>query len=243
MGTQTRKKRELEEREANILAVARESLIASGYRGLNMDAIASELDYSKGTIYNHFNCKEEIIIALAIETMEKRWEMFQRAAAYSGLPRERIAAVGVAAELFVRLYPSHFEVEQLIRATSIWEKTSETRRQTMFACESRCMGLLAGVVRDGISQGHLSLPDDFQPEDLVFGLWSQTFGAYSIIATSDDLSMLGVGDPYSAVRINLNRMLDGYHWSPLSSDYNYVELAERLKGEIFPQECEHAFTV
>jgi AcrR family transcriptional regulator len=220
--------------------VARDTLVDEGYLGLNMDLIAQELEYSKGTIYNHFRCKEEIIIALAIETMEKRSEMFQRASAYTGMPRERLAAVGVAAELFVRLFPSHFQVEQLIRSTSIWEKTSHERRTSMHLCESRCMGLLTGIVRDAMAQGHLSLPEDMTPEDLVFGLWSQTFGAYSIIATAEGLDSLGVSEPYRAVRTNINLMLDGYGWTPTSKEYDYLALFERLQSEVFPDESRQA---
>lgn len=240
MSTLTRKQREIKEREGRILDVARNTLVNVGYLNLSMDAIAAELEYSKGTIYNHFGCKEEIIIALAIETMDKRSEMFQRAAAYQGTPRERLSAIGVAAELFVRLFPSHFEVERLIHATSIWEKTSEERRTAVHLCESRCMGLVAGIVRDGIAQGHLTLSEEITPEDLVFGLWSQTFGAYSIIATSEGLETLGVSDPYRAVRKNINAMLDGYGWTPTSDDYDYLELFERLQEEIFPDECRNA---
>jgi AcrR family transcriptional regulator len=243
MNTLTRKQREIQERETKILDVARQMLTAGGYLGLNMDAIAAQLEYSKGTIYNHFSCKEEIIIALAIETMDKRSEMMQRAASYRGLPRERMAGIGVAAELFVRLYPSHFRVEQLIRSASIWEKTSENRRQVMHGCESRCMGIVAGIVRDGVAQGHLELPDGMTPEDLVFGLWSQTFGAYSIIATSDSLTALGVADPYRAVRRNVNFTLDGYGWTPLSSETDYLELFERLQTEVFPNECREILAV
>ena len=57
-------------------------LVESGYLGLSMDAIAGSLSYSKGTIYNHFPCKEEIIIALALQTMKKRFQLFQDAAQF-----------------------------------------------------------------------------------------------------------------------------------------------------------------
>ena len=237
MNTISRKQREIQEREARILQLARKMLEESGYLGLNMDAIASSLEYSKGTIYNHFPCKEEIIIALAVETMGKRTDLFERAATYRGLPRERITAVGVAGELFVKLYPSHFHVEQLIRSYSIWEKTSEIRRQTMRMCETRCMGIVAGIVRDAISQGHLELPDTVCPEDLVFGLWSQTYGAHSIIATSGSMVDLGIHDPFAAVRHSILRCLDGFGWCPLSTDYDYQGLFDRLQQELFPDEC------
>lgn len=236
MQTLTRKQREIRQREIQILRVARGMLVDCGYLGLSMDAIAAALDYSKGTIYNHFPCKEEIIIALAIQTMDQRTDMFVRAASVTGAPRQRLSAVGAAAELFVRLYPDHFGVEQLIRSPSIRDKTSENRRGMMHGAESRCMGIVAGIVRDGIDSGDLQLPSDLTPEDLVFGLWSQAFGAYSIIATSDGLEDHGVVDPYRAVRQTINRTLDGYLWTPLSTECDYLDLFERQMAEVFPNE-------
>ena len=232
----SRKQREIAQREGRILAVARRMLKERGYLGLSMDAIAAELDYSKGTIYNHFSCKEEIIIALAIETMDKRSEMFEKAARQVGPSRVRMAAIGVASELFVRLYPDHFEVEQLIRSSSIWDKTSETRRLRMHEGESRCMGIVAGIVRAGIAEAEIELPDDMAPEDLVFGLWSLSFGAYSIIVTTESLQEHGVRDPYLAVRRNINILLDGFPWNPVSTEFDYLELFDQMVGDVFPEE-------
>lgn len=230
------KQQEIAQREANILAVARPLLAAGGYLGLSMDAIAAQLDYSKGTIYNHFPCKEEIIIALAIETMQKRTEMFAKGAAFEGPSRQRLAAIGVASELFVRLHAQHFDVEQLIRCASIWDKTSERRRGEMHASESRCIEIVAAIVRAGVAAGDVSLPAEMTPEDLVFGLWSLTFGAYSIMVTSESLPEHGVGDPFLAVRRNINMLLDGFPWNPTSQEFDYFELYERLISEVFPDE-------
>ena len=121
----TRKERQRLEREQRILEVASQLLLERGYLGLTMDRIAREIEYSKGTIYQHFSCKEEIILALALQTMEKRKELFQRASSFRGRSRERLQAIGVAAELFVRLYSDHFKVEQIIRSDSIWRSTGE----------------------------------------------------------------------------------------------------------------------
>ena len=98
------------------------------------------------------------------------------------------------------------------------------------------MGIVAGIIRDGISRRELELPEGASPEDLVFGLWSQTFGAYAIIATSDTLEHLGINDPFTAVRYNINRMLDGYGWRPFSTEFDYLGLFDQLLEEIFPEE-------
>ena len=72
MNQLTRKQREFEQREQLILKIAREMLIQQGYLGLRMDHIADRIEYSKGTIYQHFPNKEEIILALANSAMNKR---------------------------------------------------------------------------------------------------------------------------------------------------------------------------
>ena len=238
MSTLSRKQREIQEREERILAVARDQLVQHGYHGLSMDRIAQALEYAKGTIYNHFPCKEEIMLALANQALEKRTEMFRRVASMSGGTRERLAGIGAAAELFARGFPNHFAVEQLIRSSSIWDKTSEKRRQTMQRCESRCMEIVAGIVRDAVASGDLQLPEGYAAEDVVFGLWSMSFGAYSIIATSESLAELGVSDPYLVVRRNMNAMVDGLGWRPMSHEIDYTALFERIQQEVFGEETE-----
>ena len=242
MSTLTRKQREIQERRGKILDVARRLFVTEGYHGLSMDRVAAELDYSKGTIYNHFPCKEEILIALANEALSIRTVMFRKAAQYAGNSRERLAAVGMAVEHFVRRFPNHFAVEQLIRSTSIWDKTSEKSRQAMVQCESICMEIVAGVVRDGIASGDLELVDGMTPEGVVFGLWSLSFGAYSIIATSFSLQDIGIADPYETVRRNMNTMVDGLGWRPLSHEHDYMALFDHLQVELFSESPSAATT-
>ena len=156
-------------REAQILEVARGHLLTGGYLGLNMDRIATEMEYSKGTIYQHFRNKEEILIALANEALHLRSSMFEKAAQYPGTSRQRVASVGAAAEAFVELAPHYFVVEQIVRASSIWEKTSSERREVMRNCERRCMAIVGGIARDAVAQGDLPMPRDLRPEEIVFG--------------------------------------------------------------------------
>lgn len=233
MVAESRKQREIREREARILEVARTHLLGGGYLGLNMERIAAEMEYSKGTIYQHFRNKEEILIALANEALQLRSSMFDRAAQYSGTSRQRIAAVGAAAEAFVEMAPHYFLVEQIVRASSIWEKTSEERRDLMARCERRCVAIVGGVVRDAVSHGDLTLPDGYAPEDVVFNLWSINLGAQTISSSSDSLHEIGIPNPVASLRRGQNQMLDGYGWLPLSTQFDYASHMDRVKQELF----------
>lgn len=231
--TLNRKERQRREREAKILDLARGMLRQVGYLGLSMDRIAAEMEYSKGTIYQHFPNKEEIILALANQALEQRIDMFERAATWRGGSRERMAAIGAAAEEFVERYPQHFAVEQIVRSASIWEKTSDERRQFMGTCEARCMQVVGGVVRDAMAQGDLKLPEGRSAEDLVFGLWSLNFGAYTILTSSSSLPEYGIADPVAALRDSQKLLLDGYRWRPLSHEFDYIRTMDQVRRELF----------
>ena len=232
MNRSPRKEREWKEREARILEVARRLLREHGYLGLKMDEIASEMEYSKGTIYQHFSSKEDVIMELAVQTIEKRLELMARASEYRGRPRERVAALGVAVELFVRRFPDYFRVEQIIRADSIRDKTAPERQERLISCELRCMGIVTGIVRDGIATGDLTLPEFLTPEQLTFGMWSLSFGGSSIITTGH-LGELGVEKPFEAIINNIQMLLDGLNWKPLSHEMDYPKTMERIAEELF----------
>ncbi|MBA2113638.1 TetR/AcrR family transcriptional regulator [Bremerella alba] len=236
MPTLSRKQREIQDREAQILSVAREMLLKDGYLGMSMDRIAEAVEYGKGTVYRHFPNKEDIILALAVETQKKRTALFQRASLFRGASRERLTAVGVACELFVRLYTSHFHVEQVVRLSSIWEKTSEKRQNVLRTCEQACMGIVSGIVRDAVSQGDLTLPEDITPEDMVFGMWAINFGSFSIMSTSGSLDEIGIEDPTLAIRGCINHMLDGFGWRLLSTEHDYEAVFEKALTETFADE-------
>lgn len=232
MVQQTRKQREIQQRQELILDVAREMLVTEGYLGLRMDYIAEKLEYSKGTIYQHFPNKEEIILALVNQALGKRSDMFSYAVTLRQPSRERLACVGAAAEVFVQTFPHFFQVEQIVRINSIWEKTSEKRRTVMRSCESRCMSVVSGVVRDAVAHGDLELPKDCVPEDIVFGLWSINSGAFAIISSGDSLQEIGIRDGLEALRLNQNKMLDGYGWKPLSTEFDFDALLAQAKQEL-----------
>jgi AcrR family transcriptional regulator len=236
MGTVTRKQREIRDRETKILALARDMLLEQGYHGLSMDRIADALEYSKGTIYKHFSSKEEVLLALANQAIEQRLHLFRRGAAFRGRTRERLYGIGLAGELFVRLYPHHFSVEQVIRLSSVWEKTSENRRDFMRSCEAQCVEVVGGVIRDAVASGDLELPANVLPEQLVFGLWAMNFGAYSITSSSTTLTEIGIADAFETLRWNYAMLLDGCGWRPLSIEFDYGASMDRVGQEVFANE-------
>ena len=242
METLSRKQREIAEREQLVLEVARTMLAEKGYLGLTMDRIAAATEYSKGTIYQHFSCKEEVMAALAIEAMGKRIELFERAATFQGRARERMAAIGIADGLFVRFYPRHFEIEKILTANSMREKTSEIRQKALEAHDFRCFNTVVGIIRDGAAAGDLALATPESASQIAYGIWSMAFGSH-LIAGNDNVDLhqkMGIDDPEAVLWDNFNHLLDGYAWAPLSTEWDYPATLERIQKEVFSDELRNA---
>jgi hypothetical protein len=96
--------------------------------------------------------------------------------------------------------------------------------------------VVAGVVRDAVASEDLVLPQGFTPEKLVFGLWSLTSGAFSIVFTSDSLAQMGLDDPFETVREHTDALLDGHGWKPLSHQFDSNQILNKIRSEVFGNE-------
>jgi len=237
MNRSARKQQEIEAREKKILEVAARMFLESGYHGLNMDDIAQEIGCAKGTVYGHFRNKEDILMEMASQGVDKRAEMFSKAAAFPGKPRVRMAVVGLSCQLFVRAYPQYFAAEVILRTETLREKAAPERQEFMRACEARCMQILAGIIRDAVAAGDLTLPEEMNAEELTFGLWSLTYGGFSLLETGTPLQNLGIRDPYKAVFQNAHLILDGIDWKPLFAEIDYAAINETALEKLFPNEA------
>ncbi len=238
MTTLTRKQREILQREQLILDVARRMLIERGYVGLNMDRIAEQCEYSKGTIYQHFSCKEDLVAALTIQTMTVRAELFQRAAQVEGHGRARMTSVGVADEIFNKLYPEHARMEQICRVDSIMERCSPERLEVLVETENGCLVAALTIIQDAMKHGEVPVNGDPQvlTMQIMFGLWSMAWGGRTIIALgAADRKMEGL-DPEQLLQHSFQKLLDAYGWRPLSNEWDYRAAIERGRTEVFKDE-------
>jgi AcrR family transcriptional regulator len=231
----SRKQREMEQRAAEILRVARPILIAEGFQSLSMDRVASQMEYAKGTIYNHFPNKEEIVLALAVESMELRRTLFEQSSHVPGPARFRMMALGAACEFFTQHCTDDFLVEQCIRNQSIWDKSSERRQSLIRQCEGQCMGIVAGIVRDAVARNELVIPEGLTPEEFVFGFWAINYGSQILTYSSPSLPAIGINDPFNAIRVHCCTLLNGFSWQPTMMLVEYNEFMSKLNESLQPK--------
>lgn len=231
MSTTDRKQREREAREDLILAVARRMLFESGYHGLNMDRVAEAVEYSKGTIYQHFTTKEDLILAVVLQDDRDRCLLFEQAGLYPGGSRERMSAQIIAHEVFLERRPGCFRIYQMARATSFWEKTSPERQAEAERLNQRLFSYLLSIVHQGIADGDLVL-SDLQPDQVLFGLWTMALGAHTLEVDMDIKKGIHVPTTPAYLPRCMNIYLDGLGWKPLRQDLDLASIREWVMREV-----------
>jgi len=232
----TRKQRELFDREQLILDTAKIILNTEGFANLSMERIAAEVEYSKGTIYNHFKSKEEVITGISCRCISNLIELFSRARNHTGSNRERIAAVGIAQSLYAQLNPVEFQNLPLIKSQAIREKISEEKSNELLQLEQSITSIVKEIVMDALNDGDIPANESFVPDGIVFGLWSMGYGTDLLHLSGIPFEQLGMLQPLDMMWVNSNKLLDSYNWKPLSTEFDINNMREKLTKELFPDE-------
>ncbi len=234
--TQQRKERERAAREELILEHGRRLLLREGFQNLNLDELARSIEYSKGTIYLHFETKEDLALAIATGALKERADLFERASKFTGLTRERMRAVGFACCQFAIVHRDYFNIEMMLRSQSFWEKASEERRRQHGLQAGRLFHIVSSIATEAIRAGDLA--PEVRTQDVALSLIAITMGSH-IASMQPDIQMLcGLTDPVAAVaavRRNQDLICDGWGWKPLLKDFDYTATDKRIKTEIFPE--------
>jgi AcrR family transcriptional regulator len=179
-----------------------------------MDDVAEAIDYSKGTVYQHYTSKEDALIASCTDSCTELAGWFERAAAIPGRSRERMVAIAESYFRFVREREVTFRVIPLIQSPTVLEKVSPPRLRAMEAAHERVVAACLGIVRDAVAIGDLVLARGTTPETVTFGLWATMFGGYLLAEMHRPDGILGVRDPEKAIRSSWEAHMDGLRWKP-----------------------------
>jgi AcrR family transcriptional regulator len=200
-----------------------------------MDQIASQIEYSKGTLYQHFSCKEEVLAAIDAESDAIRSSFFDRAARFAGCARERLTCLGYAYELYFVKYPNHFNCERIIESPEVQQKISPKRRSSAKSQDQHCFQVMYEMIADAHREGNLQIGSTMSPEKLCFNLWATTSGAFSKLAANFELPGVSSEELLLSVRHHIWLALDGYQWRPLSTEFDYNTVITRSRTEIFSE--------
>lgn len=230
------KPEELESREAGFLKIARRLFLSHGLEGLTMERLAASTAYSKGTLYQHFGSKEDLLSALSLESGEFRLKLLQRAAKFEGKSRERAIAIAKTDYIVFKLQPDYWKTEQLMNALSLGTKISPERRRAMDEQAEKSALIAVNVIRDAVACGDLKLPAALTPEQVFLGLLGASHGLY-VYCSPDSPLRQWTGDHWATHEKLFGCACDGFGWHPFSADWDYRATVRRVWQEVFSQEA------
>jgi len=233
MATLSRKQREIAQRHQLFLDIARDLINEEGCAALNMDRLAELGEYSRGTVYQHFPCKEEVLIEVCNGSMSYLLSLFERARAIPYCNRDRILAVMVAHNYFDLRQPHCNKILQYTSDNSIMDKVSETNLQKHNKLEQSLMQVVGSIVGDALIAKELTLPKDLTAIELVFGLWSLNHGSQLLQSSEVHLDEIGISKPDETIARIIAAMLDGLDWQPLYDANKHSDLMKWLKDTVF----------
>jgi AcrR family transcriptional regulator len=231
-----RKARERLEREMELIDIAREIIESEGLASLTMDKVTERCDYSKGTVYNHFSCKEDLLVAVSNEGLKDLQSIFNKLENFQGNTREQMLGLQLAYLYFSKLYPSQFLCVLSVKNPAILSRTSEKRKQQQLALEIALDQQGMKIINKAIANKELQLPKGSEAKQVSFANWSQSFGALVLVNAAESLVGLqgiDIGTDFFANAFVLN---DGFQWQPLSSEYNYFAAIDTLKKSVYFEE-------
>lgn len=227
------------QRENDILECALNFISQEGIAALTMDKLVKALPYSKGTVYNHFSGKEDLLLALCNRGMKILAEMFDRAATYDGIPRERALCMFFAYMLYAKLSPTQFMLVLTAKTDSVTKKASVTRQNEHLELEGRLIKPAVEIFANAQKQGELNPPIPLTLQQITFICWSQSFGTNALLNADTDRCSARQGMLIEEETMNgMHILLDGLNFFPRSDQHDWSALIKRIKTDIFQTEIQ-----
>lgn len=216
------------QREQRLLQLAQQVLQQDGFAGFTMDRLTALSDVSKGTLYNHFSSKEDVLTALSVDSLQRLLQQFRQAIKFNGHSRERALALHYAYHTFSAAEPTLFLCLLSAATPGIIEKSSAERLAQRQLLEMQLLQLCQQVLTEALQDGSLSLPAGVELEQWSFIHWALAFGCNALFVP---LRQLGLFAGLQSSQVNLysiNLLFDGMAWQPLSSAWDYQDSWQRI---------------
>jgi AcrR family transcriptional regulator len=205
--TSPRRQREKADRQAAILAAAREVFFERGIREATVDEIAARAEVAKGTVYIYFHSKETILATLLLEGLDSLYARLEKAfdEGETLTAEARLRSLAAAYLTFYKEEADHFRLMMAFDRGQFREAIRPELYQTILHRSLSGLHWLVRAVQQGIQDGEFA---PAEPKHMAGVCWAAINGV--LVLTSHPLrrEMLAqdVNTLYEGV---LNTMLKG----------------------------------
>ncbi len=237
--TQNRKAREVADREQLLLNIALEIIETHGFSALTMDKLTQQSEYSKGTVYNHFSSKEDLLSALCLRAVRVQQLLYNKLITFDACSREKVVGFAFAYELFAKLNPALFMVGLTVKTSAIREKASVQRSNAITQAENELIETMVSMANSAIETGELDKKHAQNLYQVTFSIWCMGFGTVSLMRTLGECGASSCIDNIcidNSLLYHVSSLLDGLGWAPLSNNFDYTNTWSKLKNDLYAPE-------
>jgi AcrR family transcriptional regulator len=174
MGIRERRERDIEARRKLILSAATDLFLRHGFSGVTLDDIAAAIEFSKGTIYNHFGSKEEIYATILLEHLNSLRASLREAAASNLETAERLQNATKAYVRFYRERREYFQLLFFIDHVSDRQRIPEALLKSIRLLKIACLRELQSIFKAGLRSGEVGSGRSLAQVSLI--LWGMLNG-------------------------------------------------------------------
>ncbi|WP_337880465.1 TetR/AcrR family transcriptional regulator [Rheinheimera sp.] len=232
----SRKQQAIADREQELLGIAFELVKQEGFANLTMERLTKLSPYSKGTLYNHFCSREDVIVALCNAAMREELVLYRKARDFQGNSREKALAMHFAYLLASERNPVLFNCVLTAKSPFVQEKASQARTLMQQDLEKEITLLIDSLLAQAVAQQELDSPTESSLELMAFANWAMAFGGIALLLNARATHSISRLDGMNPFLFNLNTLLDGMQWRPLSTDFDYQHSWQRVAQEVFSVE-------
>lgn len=215
-----------DQREQEIIEVAVGLLSETGFLDMRMSDISETTGYSMGTLYSHFESKEDLIVACAHALCQDEQGLFDDVAAQSIPDIEKIITLAQCSWLISTQHPKLIEIDSLSLMASVWRRATQRRAEAL-SCQheglaSTFLEIVLKTIGNGIN-GHEERSDEEKrhlASHLTHGMWGLCVGLMSTIQSgyASTLCPKESGQTYAHFTTNYRCFLQGYGWEETDPD-------------------------
>ncbi len=225
----------LKAREQVILDAALDYIKEQSISSLTVDKVVAKVPFSKGTVYNHFCSKEDIVTGLCNQCISSLCSLFYTAIDFDGNIREKMVSICIAYMMSAKTDPTRFMLVITAKTPTLQQKASEERWNEHVDLESQLIDLFCGLIQQALGDRELSLPPGMSPPQVAFAIWSMSFGTIALLQEGlERCDLRRMMEVERELVSHCNLIMDGLGWLPRSQDFDWRPCIESCKRRITP---------
>lgn len=153
MGIAERKEREREQKRNLILDCSEKLFFTKGYTGTSMDDIASEAEYSKGTMYTYFKSKDEILAHIYKRAVSLLYTMFKQYTSKKENGIDKLEQIGRANFDFMNKYQDYYTLMKMFDTMEIDRELIQETLMDIRVINNSIIGFMTQIIITGQKDG------------------------------------------------------------------------------------------